>query len=104
MSFCSVLSMPLHPSPATTTLAHNISLLSCSQEVIFDKTRGTVSLMNSRFLEKHILGYRRKSECANLCNNHLLCVLSVSQMTTLIRQESTVSSPCTCISGGVKIS
>ena len=32
------------------------------QEVIFDKDKGTVSLMNSRFFEKHILGYRRLSE------------------------------------------
>lgn len=33
------------------------------QEVIFDKEKGTVSLMNSRFIEKHLLGYRRVSKC-----------------------------------------
>ena len=30
--------------------------------MIFDKSKGTVSLMNSRFIEKHLLGYKRKSE------------------------------------------
>ncbi|XP_064406441.1 cytochrome b-245 chaperone 1 homolog [Halichondria panicea] len=30
------------------------------EEVIFDKNKGTVSLMNSRFLGKHLLGYRRQ--------------------------------------------
>ena len=32
------------------------------QECIFDKSKGTVSLMNARFLEKFVLGYRRKSK------------------------------------------
>ena len=32
------------------------------QEVRFDKSKGTVELMNARFLEKQILGYRRRSE------------------------------------------
>ena len=32
------------------------------QECIFDKTKGTVSMMNARFLEKHFLGYRKQSK------------------------------------------
>lgn len=51
-------------------LGTHICLFANAQEVVFDKTRGTVSLMNSRFLEKHILGYRRKSKTfKNLTKN-----------------------------------
>ena len=32
------------------------------KEVRFDKSKGTVELMNSRFLEKLVFGYRRKSK------------------------------------------
>ena len=40
----------------------NESGFGCIQEVIFDKERGRVSMMNSRFFEKHVLGYRRISK------------------------------------------
>ena len=30
------------------------------QEVKFDKSKGTVELMNSRAVEKHLFGYRKK--------------------------------------------
>jgi hypothetical protein len=33
------------------------------EEVIFDKEKGTVSLKNSRFIEKHVWGYRKVSKC-----------------------------------------
>ena len=36
------------------------------QEVKFDKSKGTVSLMNSRFIEKHLFGYRKISELGPL--------------------------------------
>ena len=32
------------------------------QEVIFDKEKRKVSMMSSRFFEKHLLGYRRISK------------------------------------------
>ena len=32
------------------------------QEVIFDKERKKVSMMSSRFFEKHLMGYRRVSK------------------------------------------
>ena len=64
------------PLSTTTNLAHTVSCFLISQEVIFDKTKGTVSLMNTRFLEKHLLGYRRKSECQSVL--HALCLTQLT--------------------------
>ena len=41
---------------------------------MFDKDKGTVSLMNARFLEKHLLGYRRKSEYSALVKQLVNCM------------------------------